>query len=477
MIRARALLPAVLAAAFVLAPPPLVAQGAPDAPVLAPLETSEQVAPALVHRFIRRGGAATRERFRVVAGVFESQREADLLLARLAIAGLRAAPSYRDHAYEVSIPELADRDAAERIAAMLRSAGLDGPLEVVGYGQDLLHAGGPWEIHVLEADPKAIRAEVAHAADAAIGVETTRALARRRGAAAAINGGFYRVGGLLAGDPDGVMMEAGRLLSEPDRGRGAVGFAEERGRTRALFGRLTLDARLEVEGKSPLPVSGIDRERHADETLVFTPEFHRTTLTDPDGVEATVVDGVVTDVRLGGSSAIPENGLVISFGPEAGASAVAPLEAGDRVRFEPRLVSQLGDDSAAWTAARSIVSAGPLLVFAGERVEDWKSESISNVFALARHPRTAVGARADGTLLFVTVDGRDAERSVGMSLPELTGLMLELGAVAAANLDGGGSTTMVVRDRVVNSPSDSNGERANGDAVLLFPVETRGDEG
>jgi len=455
---------------------PIAAQGAPGAAALEPVDSREQVAPSLIHRFVRRGGVATAERFRVVAGASESQREADELVTRLVEAGEKAVPSYRDHRYEISVPELPDRASAEAVAARLRAAGVEGALEIVAYGQDTLHAGGPWEIHVLEADPRVILVEVAHAADAAIGLETTRALARRRGAAAAINGGFYRVSGLLAGDPDGVMMEGGRLLSEPDRGRGAVGFAEAGGVTRALFGRLTLDARLEVEGKPPLPVSGIDRERRAAETIVYTPEFARTTLTDPDGVEATAIGGEVTEVRLGGSTPIPDGGFVISFGPEAGASAVRPLDVGDRVRFEPALASKLGDDSAAWAAARSIASAGPLLLFAGERVEDWRNESISNVFALARHPRTAVGARADGTLLFVTVDGRNAERSVGMSLPELTDLMLELGAVAAANLDGGGSTTMVVRDRVVNSPSDSNGERANGDAVLLFPVERRGDE-
>ncbi|MCK7477320.1 MAG: phosphodiester glycosidase family protein [Candidatus Moduliflexus flocculans] len=66
-------------------------------------------------------------------------------------------------------------------------------------------------------------------------------------------------------------------------------------------------------------------------------------------------------------------------------------------------------------------------------------------FAEARHPRTAVGVRADGRILLVTVDGRQPERSVGMTIAELAALLLELGAVEAINMDGGGSTTMVVR--------------------------------
>jgi exopolysaccharide biosynthesis protein len=79
-----------------------------------------------------------------------------------------------------------------------------------------------------------------------------------------------------------------------------------------------------------------------------------------------------------------------------------------------------------------------------------------------------VGFRADGRVLLVTVDGRQPELSVGMTIAELAALLIELGAVEAANMDGGGSTTMAVRGKVVNSPSDLTGERAVGDALLVF---------
>jgi len=55
-----------------------------------------------------------------------------------------------------------------------------------------------------------------------------------------------------------------------------------------------------------------------------------------------------------------------------------------------------------------------------------------------------------------------------MTLAELASLLIELGAVEAVNMDGGGSTAMVIRGRVVNSPSDLSGERAVGDALLVF---------
>ena len=51
----------------------------------------------------------------------------------------------------------------------------------------------------------------------------------------------------------------------------------------------------------------------------------------------------------------------------------------------------------------------------------------------------------------------------------LADLLLEFGAVEAINLDGGGSTTMVIRNKIVNRPSDQTGERPVSDAILVFP--------
>jgi exopolysaccharide biosynthesis protein len=56
-----------------------------------------------------------------------------------------------------------------------------------------------------------------------------------------------------------------------------------------------------------------------------------------------------------------------------------------------------------------------------------------------------------------------------MTIEELAVLMTGLGCVEAINLDGGGSTTMVINGRVVNNPSDATGERPISDALLVFP--------
>ena len=93
-------------------------------------------------------------------------------------------------------------------------------------------------------------------------------------------------------------------------------------------------------------------------------------------------------------------------------------------------------------------------------------------FTRARHPRTAIGIKADGKIILLTVDGRQAN-SAGMSLPELTSTMRWLGCVSALNLDGGGSTTLWVADKgVINYPSDNKkwdheGERKVANVVIL----------
>lgn len=58
---------------------------------------------------------------------------------------------------------------------------------------------------------------------------------------------------------------------------------------------------------------------------------------------------------------------------------------------------------------------------------------------------------------------------MGISLYMLADLLLELGAVDAINLDGSGSTTMLIHNKIVNKPSDQTGERPVSDAILVFP--------
>lgn len=82
------------------------------------------------------------------------------------------------------------------------------------------------------------------------------------------------------------------------------------------------------------------------------------------------------------------------------------------------------------------------------------------------HPRTAIGQRKDGTVLFLVIDGRQTD-SIGATLKDVQDIMLENGAYNAANLDGGASTTMYYNSKLVNKPSDILGERAVPTAFII----------
>ena len=117
----------------------------------------------------------------------------------------------------------------------------------------------------------------------------------------------------------------------------------------------------------------------------------------------------------------------------------------------------------------TLVGGWPRIVADGRSIADSvdRLEGTFPRFSVTRHPRTGVGFSSDSSRLFlVTVDGR-SESSSGMSLVEFAELMRSLGIVHGLNLDGGGSTTMVIRDRVVNHPSDSTGERTVGNALMV----------
>jgi exopolysaccharide biosynthesis protein len=134
-----------------------------------------------------------------------------------------------------------------------------------------------------------------------------------------------------------------------------------------------------------------------------------------------------------------------------------------RVRLFPR-AEPLREPKSWMTGA---VSGWPMVV------EDCKPVARlpgSDPFTNAPHPRTAIGLSKDRRrLLLVVADGRRAGVP-GLTLPELAALMVEVGACAALNLDGGGSSALWLRDRIVNRPSDG-AERRVANHLGVIRVE------
>ncbi len=121
-------------------------------------------------------------------------------------------------------------------------------------------------------------------------------------------------------------------------------------------------------------------------------------------------------------------------------------------------------------SAPNVMLSGPLLIF-----EQNEEDLDTSAFNRLRHPRSAIGIKADGKIILLTVDGRH-DQSAGLSLFELTKVMRWLGCTTSINLDGGGSTTLWISTKkvngVVNYPSDNkkwdhDGERKVANVIYL----------
>jgi exopolysaccharide biosynthesis protein len=126
----------------------------------------------------------------------------------------------------------------------------------------------------------------------------------------------------------------------------------------------------------------------------------------------------------------------------------------------------LHDRAEVWRV-RDALAAGPALVVRGEARVMADQEAFFGSYLRDYHPRTAAGRTADGALILMVVDGRQPE-SRGVTLEELATLTAESGAVEALNLDGGGSSTLVVNGALVNRPAGGTAERQVMSALLTF---------
>lgn len=338
-----------------------------------------------------------------------------------------------------------------------------------GYKSDK-EATGPWFINMLRIDLRRAHLKMVHAMDEAVGLETVSSIASRYGALAAVNSGYFRTTGTYRGDSVGVAVLNGKLLSEPTDIRAAAGLIESAGRQELIFGHVKFAGQVVAGARSKHTISGLNRARVNNELIIFTPEFHRTTLTEPNGLELIIRRGRVVERRdQKGSSVIPRDGYVISASGSARDWALANLRSGARVELKLNLTPTETEMSTQWKQTTSIIGAGPQLIKNGRIEITNAAEKILPSFVSDLHPRTAIARLKSGQILLITVDGRQPGESVGMSLNMLADLLIELGATEAINLDGGGSTTMVIRNKLVNKPSDTTGERPVSDAILIYP--------
>jgi exopolysaccharide biosynthesis protein len=313
-------------------------------------------------------------------------------------------------------------------------------------------ASGPLWAHILEVDPQAGFALKPILSNGAIqGLEPLLPMAERSGAIAAVNGSYFGLDGSIIG----LLKIDGEIASTPEMSRTALGIMPD---GKLLIDQVHYEGKIELPDSREIPINAVNRERGENELVLYNGLYAPATGCNNFGIEYVVVNGKVTAVNTSNSS-IPSDGFVLSA-HGAAAKLIAGLKVGDSVKVNQTL-------GPVWDNTQHALGAGPMLVKNNSVFLTTKIEEFGSDVAGGRAPRTALGLKADGTILLVVVDGRQ-ELSTGMTLLELALFMQELGAQDAMNLDGGGSSEMVLNGKVINKPSDRR-ERRVGDALAIVP--------
>jgi flagellar hook assembly protein FlgD len=268
------------------------------------------------------------------------------------------------------------------------------------------------------------------------------------------------------GHPTGILIRSGSLEHPPLSGRSSVGI-DSSGNLRvervALFGTW--------QGSGPRrTLNDLNGPAGPGRVSLFTPAWGAALPSAPGSVQVVLspfppalpnveLAAPVIQVAGNGGTAIPADGAVLVARGAAAARLQAEAPVGQALKI--RLI--LKPD---WSDVTDGLGGGPILVRRGTAVFRSNEQfMIDQLFP--RNPRTAVGQTADGRILLVAVDGRQAGYSTGVTNFELALLMVRLGAVTASALDAGGSTTMAFEGQLLNRPSDAGGERRVAEALLV----------
>jgi hypothetical protein len=337
----------------------------------------------------------------------------------------------------------------------------------------------PQRIFMLKAavQTTALTMDVALADNQLPGFETVRSMAGRHHAVAAVNGDF----GLSTGRPMNIFAEDGDLKQtmygwgnnfavSDDEAKEFLGHPVQKVSATIASTGETWDIERFNEGIRPV-FGGVTAYSDAGGSLMKPPDNACEARLVPDGGRRydDTEHAVLRDYTVGQAGcfakALPRNGGIVLAGNPADDEAlmIRALQPGQTITLSWSL---------GWHRVLDSIGGFPMLLRDGRII----AEPCSSGFC-GRNPRTGVGYTADGSVMLVVVDGRRSKYSIGMTLTGFAKEMRTLGAVTAMNLDGGGSTTMVVRGRVINNPSDPGGPRHVSSALLVLNGPDGGEVG
>ncbi len=356
-------------------------------------------------------------------------------------------------------------------ALLLVSPAAAAPVELmpgVTYERQVVTVGGSAVVlHVVTAPKPGGLYELAPtiADGRVVGRETVTSMQRRlagRATAVGVNGDLFNY---EVGYPSGMLMRGGVLLSRPFSKRSSLGIGVDgllRMARVGFYGKWSVGATKGTLAQFNRPVG-------ARGVGLFTPAWGERTPVAKRSLDVVVqpfpaaavngpLDGVVLAVGKGGGTPIPDDGVVLQATGSArnALGTAAVLGEAARVRLDLRPW---------WDEVESAIGGGPALVQNG-RVALASGEDFSSGQLTGRTPRTAVGQRADGTVLLAAADGHSTA-SAGLTMAQLAQEMVRLGAQTAMAFDSGGSTALAFDGRLLSAPS-AGAERAVSNSLMYL---------
>ncbi|MFA5524403.1 MAG: phosphodiester glycosidase family protein [Tissierellales bacterium] len=292
-------------------------------------------------------------------------------------------------------------------------------------------------------------------------------------AVAGINGDFFA--SFNYSSPLGIVVRDGEIISTVTEREDNLPTLAIDKNNQVLLSYWTTSIRVLTEQKNIINVKSKNKaSSNYSDIRLYDKEWSKKTFGNTlfaDMVEVIVIDDQVMEVRNGEEAIdMPVEGYILAGAGNAGKILLENFKVGDRVELE--IVSYPDYEN-----IKAALGGGAVIVREGESVKNTNDINITG-----DQPRTAIGISRDRRqIILVTLDGRHTSYK-GMTQEAFSKILIELGAYEALNLDGGGSTTMVVNQMgspkpiVVNNPSDG-GERlvANGLGVFnnapSYPID------
>lgn len=279
------------------------------------------------------------------------------------------------------------------------------------------------------------------------GYETTSSMLSRTGAYAGINGGFFDI----YGEPSGLMVIDGEYITS-SQGYPAFGIDTN---NKVFFETVRIEVELNI-GNKRLKLDAVNRRPGKEEAVVLTSQFGDTTRMSNKLLNILIEKNAVKEVVYSTSPVkIPASGYIVVVSD----SKIKDFNLKAGQKAEIVITGQKSN-------IRNAVECGPWIIENGKKVhtgtDPWAGKTTT------REPRTVLGLTSENKLLLITVDGRQPGKSIGFTGDELADYLAELGAYNAAYLDGGGSTTMWIDGKIVNTPSFQGRERSVGNALGVF---------